>query len=781
MSIDQLCEKTLSREGSSPDTDALKIQNFHQRVSSSETFSKALQVWYSWCPLGAVTQGPVSGHTLNKPRPSLWNYVNFLTLFFAIEQVNKDPNILTNITLGYHLYDSCLDPRKAMKSVLQILSGPRKTVPNYSCMDYDKVAGFIGDHYSATTLPIAEILQFYGYSQISYGTTNHVLSDRHIYPHFFRMLQNDRVYYKIIVRLLRHFGWTWVGILASADDNGEMEQLALVNYLTRYDICVDFTIKANMYLAVYGQPLFFENIIERSSAHVIIICGSFQIWVTYFTVLIAEKFDDKVFIFSPPWTFKHYIPKFDVVASKGNLFIELYPLPLPEIGSYFDNINPTKHPNDMLLQDLWILTFSCLTENDSKNQYFHLHYNLNLSNCTGKEYSLNVKDHLYLGVSSRVYYAVVVMALALHEMHLYLKQKSNGNNITHYNYKHKLYHYINKVRHLWQMDDSSLFDEHGEFSFNYLITNWMRIPEGSLLINTVGNFTESAQEDQQLVIDSQSIFWGTMKNQVPRSHCTDNCLPGYRKVPKSGAQVCCYDCTQCPEGEISNRTGRPVDITCMLRQSSFAVIFSIAISSVLGKTVTIYIVFKASKPGSVWSNWISMKVSSSVVLIFSSLQVIINICWLTVSPPFQELDTLSYPGKMIIQCNEGSVIAFYIALGYMGDALQGVAEQLEATSQMTFQNRMALDMILTEKGGVSKMHPATSTCCTFIPDNTGPNGKLTLAIDQLEDLSEELKKNSGIMDPWDKWFGWMNGWQKVLNQIGIVILGHTYFCSSRNK
>ncbi|KAM8939629.1 vomeronasal type-2 receptor 26-like [Pelodytes ibericus] len=112
--------------------------------------------------------------------------------------------------------------------------------------------------------------------------------------------------------------------------------------------------------------------------------------------------------------------------------------------------------------------------------------------------------------------------------------------------------------------------------------------------------------------------------------------------------------------------GRPVDITCMLRQISFAIIFSLAISSILGKTIMIYIVFKASKPGSVWSNWISMKVSSSVVLIFSSVQVIINICWLTISPPFQELDTLSYPGKMIIQCNEGSVIAFYTVLGYMG-------------------------------------------------------------------------------------------------------------------
>ncbi|OCT56868.1 hypothetical protein XELAEV_18004292mg [Xenopus laevis] len=41
-------------------------------------------------------------------------------------------------------------------------------------------------------------------------------------------------------------------------------------------------------------------------------------------------------------------------------------------------------------------------------------------------------------------------------------------------------------------------------------------------------------------------------------------------------------------------------------------------------------------------------------------------CYLIISPPFMELNILSEPGKIIIQCNEGSVIAFYIVLSYMG-------------------------------------------------------------------------------------------------------------------
>ncbi|XP_044130510.1 vomeronasal type-2 receptor 26-like [Bufo gargarizans] len=112
--------------------------------------------------------------------------------------------------------------------------------------------------------------------------------------------------------------------------------------------------------------------------------------------------------------------------------------------------------------------------------------------------------------------------------------------------------------------------------------------------------------------------------------------------------------------------GPPVDITCKMRQTSFGIFFSVALSSVLAKTIMVCIAFKATKPGSSWRKLVEIRVSYYVLVICSVIQVKICAIWLSVSPPYQEFDHHSYPGKIIIQCNEGSDIWFYSMLGYLG-------------------------------------------------------------------------------------------------------------------
>ena len=110
--------------------------------------------------------------------------------------------------------------------------------------------------------------------------------------------------------------------------------------------------------------------------------------------------------------------------------------------------------------------------------------------------------------------------------------------------------------------------------------------------------------------------------------------------------------------------GRPNTATCILQQMPFGVIFTVAVSTTLAKTITVVLAFKVTTPGRMTQQWLLSGAPSALIAICSLIQGTFCAVWLGTSPPFMDIDAHSEPAPLIVMCNKGSAMMLYLSLGY---------------------------------------------------------------------------------------------------------------------
>ncbi|KAG6539736.1 type-2 vomeronasal receptor [Crotalus adamanteus] len=772
------------------------------------------------------------------------NYQHILALVFAVKEINGNPNILPNVTLGFQIYDSYFNERMTLQGTLGLLSIRDRFIPNYRCNRKKNQMAVIGGLDFDTSLHMSSILMSYNIPQLSYGSF--APDDQIKAPFFYRMVSNEAHQHAGIVELLLHFGWKWVGFLAVDNESGEIFLQKLQLLFSQKGICYAFSERIpkatyiEEYINMIPKWIHIHQLIIKSKANAVLVYGEIFSMFSLQTLIGLGEMQNmtrlsmgKVWVMTAQLDFAStsYHMRMNIHVFHGSISFTVPSGEVQGFKSFLQQRDIFQTNEDSFLEHFWTQTFRCLFPDSKMGKR-------NSEACSGQEKLENLPSLAFemsmTGHSYSVFNAVYVVAYALHALY---QSKS----------KHRARMEREKLKfqdlHAWQLHpflqwvtfnnsagETVFLGKHKELNSGFDITNLVIFPNNSFMKVKIGRVDVMAAPGKRITIDGNKVVWHHSFLQVPPvSVCNPNCLPGSSKKKKEGAKFCCYDCSPCPPGKVSTEKDMdictmcpedhypnknkshcipktinylslkeplgislaffavlfslltvqvlvvfikhqdtpivrannrdltyallfslllcflcsflflspPRKVTCLLRQVAFGSIFTITVSCILAKTITVILAFMATKPGSRMRKWMGKRLAISVVCYCSLFQIGLCVLWLGISPPSPNLDMHSIFGEIILECNEGSATMFYCVLGYMGFLAT-------ISFVVAFLARKLPDSFNEAKFITFSMLVFCSVWVSFVPVYLSTKGKYTVAVEIFSILASSAGLLSSI-------------------------------------
>ncbi|KAM6168166.1 LOW QUALITY PROTEIN: vomeronasal type-2 receptor 116-like [Erethizon dorsatum] len=168
--------------------------------------------------------------------------------------------------------------------------------------------------------------------------------------------------------------------------------------------------------------------------------------------------------------------------------------------------------------------------------------------------------------------------------------------------------------------------------------------------------------------------------------------------------------------------GHPNAATCVLQQTTFGVVFTVAVSTVLAKTITVVLAFKVTAPGRRMRQLLVSGAPNSTIPICSLIQLTLRGVWMGTNPPYIDTDAHSEHGHIIIVCNKGSLTTFYCILGHLGSLAL-------VSFTVAFLARNLPDTFNEAKFLTFSMLVFCSVWVTFLPVYHSTKGKVMVAME----------------------------------------------------
>ncbi|XP_015216275.2 extracellular calcium-sensing receptor-like [Lepisosteus oculatus] len=486
-------------------------------------------------------------------------------MLFAIEEINRDSTLLPNVTLGYRILDSCSNPPGALRAALTALNGRDPFISDWRCAGGSPVAAVIGCSGSTQSITIARLLGSFGIPQISYFSSCACLSNKHEYPTFFRTIPSDYFQVKAWVKVVKHFGWTWLGAFGSDDAYGQYGIQSFLKEVEDINSCVAF---AEYFPAVYTKEKILRHVdlIKETQVKVILVFATEIDMYMLVNELVEQNVTGIVWLASESWSTAGLLStkeKFGVLG--GLLGLGIQRANLEGFKEFLVRIHPSQQPGNVYVKEFWEKTFDCSYETPNVTENSDSQFPVR--KCTGLE-DLRSVENIYtdvtqLRVTYNTYKGVYAVAHALHNMMfcetgLHNQTCSGIRDINPWEVTQTL----KQVKFKTPTGEEVQFDQNGDPLPSYDIINWQLDQHGRVQYVDIGYYDGSAPEGQELVINKDAIIWNGGQKKVIKSVCSESCPPGSRKASREGQPICCFDCIPCAQGEISNQTDSIDCIKC---------------------------------------------------------------------------------------------------------------------------------------------------------------------------------------------------------------------------
>uniref|UniRef100_A0A672Z4Q2 G-protein coupled receptors family 3 profile domain-containing protein n=1 Tax=Sphaeramia orbicularis TaxID=375764 RepID=A0A672Z4Q2_9TELE len=472
------------------------------------------------------------------------------TVIFAINEINNNPEMLSDVKLGWRIYDNC-GTMDILKAALALVSGLRREIRDVNCTKSETVQAILGHSGSTPTI-----------SFISHFATCACLTNRKEYPTFFRTIASDYYQSRAQAKLILHFGWTWIGTVAVDNYYGRNGVVGFIQAAQEYGICIEYSEA----FSSSDPPERLQKIVEiirHATSKVIMAFMSHREVKLLAAELYKQNITGLQWVGSDAWITDHSLTDSEghsvLVGSLGFVVTRAW---IPGLEDHLRSLHPSQFPNSQFVRDFWEEMFDCSLNQTTNTQR---------KPCSGSESLQNVEsqftDVSELRFTYNVYKSVYAVAYALDN--LFKCEDGNGpflngscadkKNIQPW----QVLHYLDTVDFTMEEGERVFFDSNGDSPARYELVNLQITNEGTMEGVTVGVYDASFPESHQFIMNDIPVVWS---NRVPVSVCSTSCRPGTRKVLQKGRPICCYDCLPCPLGQISNLTD---SIHCMKCPSEY--------------------------------------------------------------------------------------------------------------------------------------------------------------------------------------------------------------------